>query len=511
MSDRAPQPPAQEEEPWNPPGPQPLSIEEFATLNTNATRAGIADQEMSICDGFIPLGRNNLRTLPDAVMKYTAPGGLVIDFLSSGNIAGTSFVFAIMSDGSIIAVNTVTFAATTIATAGSVSPIGQNTGFAQWGPSLVIIVSQVANGYYLWDGTTLYGAGDAVPGYGTIPSGLSGACVTSYQSRVWIASENTITFSAPGDPTDFTTADGGGSFVSNDPYLVVKYYGLVSTNGFLFLTADSSVDYISGVQTGGTPVTTTFTKQNADPQNGSAWPLSIGVVGRDLIVANITGVYSGYGGALTKISAPMDGLYSTYVSPGPVSSGIPSFARAIIYGRPLWMMLMPLLDQSTGTPKNKLIMMMNGGKVWWTSNQTPNLVAIVSTQLDSLAVPYGADATNIYQLFAAPSTTLRKTWQSKLWDRPGGLSIDKYTSRLWGAVEYNASSSPNIIVSIDNETEANNPYTITNSGTTVGITVFKPTAVAQNGVYAGMTVATSELDVTMIKFGITVDPWQYRG
>ena len=44
---------------------QPFVFDGFNGLNTKPTRPAIADQEMAWCDNFIPLGKSNLRTLPD--------------------------------------------------------------------------------------------------------------------------------------------------------------------------------------------------------------------------------------------------------------------------------------------------------------------------------------------------------------------------------------------------------------------------------------------------------------
>src|SRR6266404_684583 len=54
-----------EENPYLPPGPEPLVFDDYTGgLNTNASRPGINENEMAWCDGFFPLGKNNLRTLP---------------------------------------------------------------------------------------------------------------------------------------------------------------------------------------------------------------------------------------------------------------------------------------------------------------------------------------------------------------------------------------------------------------------------------------------------------------
>ena len=57
-----------------------------------------------------------------------------------------------------------------------------------------------------------------------------------------------------------SSSAGGGSDQTNNSYTKVGYTQLVSTNGFLFLIGDNSMDYISGVVTntpqGGNPTTT---------------------------------------------------------------------------------------------------------------------------------------------------------------------------------------------------------------------------------------------------------------
>jgi len=40
-----------------------LNFDGFDGLNTKASRAAIEDQQMSLCDNFMPLGKSNLRTM----------------------------------------------------------------------------------------------------------------------------------------------------------------------------------------------------------------------------------------------------------------------------------------------------------------------------------------------------------------------------------------------------------------------------------------------------------------
>ena len=119
-----------------------------------------------------------------------------------------------------------------------------------------------------------------------IPLAISGTAIEVYSGRVWIANGPTITFSVPGSLIDFSSANGGGNFTSSDSFLRVAYIQLKQTNGFLYLIGDSSVNYISGVQTSGSPPVTTLTNQNADPEVGSPWPATVDVFSRNILFAN---------------------------------------------------------------------------------------------------------------------------------------------------------------------------------------------------------------------------------
>ena len=64
-------------------------------------------------------------------------------------------------------------------------------------------------------------------------------------------------YTGPGLVADFSTAVGGGNFTSSDSFLKIGFSRLVQSNGFLYLFGDSSINYISGVQTSGVTPTTT--------------------------------------------------------------------------------------------------------------------------------------------------------------------------------------------------------------------------------------------------------------
>src|ERR1700693_3721111 len=175
-------PPAEEQDnPYLPKGPAPLLCEQFAGINTQATRVGVDDKQLYWLDGFFPIAPYNARTMPGVgTPLYTSPGGTTVAFFDFYNLGITPYMVVILSNGAIDQVNTSTLAVTHIATAGTIqSPLRTSVGISQWGSQYLLIVSTQVNGYFLWDGANLFTAGTLGPlitltnpgsGYQTTPS-----------------------------------------------------------------------------------------------------------------------------------------------------------------------------------------------------------------------------------------------------------------------------------------------------------------------------------------------------
>jgi len=340
-----------------------------------------------------------------------------------------------------------------------------------------------------------------------MPFAISGTALETYSGRIWIANGSTITYSAPGSVYDFSSASGGGNLTSSDSFLRVGYTQLKQTNGFLYLIGDSSVNYISGVQTSGSPPQTTFTNQNADPEVGTPWPGTVDVFGRNIVFANAFGAHISYGAAVTKISEVLDGVYNTR---GPTFGGLfPSAAKSIVFGKKVWILLLPIVDPISGSNTNKLFMW--NGKIWWSSEQDVQLQYIQHQEINSVLTAYGTDGTNVYPLFNTPSTAFTKVVQSKLWNIPGSYRLTKAVTRLWGLLKYYSLSSGSLTVTIDNDTITPDTNTIAAPASTNGFAVIPPTSVGQYGPIVGMTVKTNCADMAIISMAMDAQLVQYRG
>lgn len=368
-----------------------------------------------------------------------------------------------------------------------------------------------------------------------MPLGVQGTDVETYSGHVWVINGPTLFWTAPGSVQDFATSAGGGNASSADSYLRVGYTKLQNANGFLYLIADSSVNYISGVQTSGSPPTTTFSNQNADPEVGSPYAASVLTLDRSILFANSYGVHALSGSAVNKISEPLDGFWDSI----PNFDGLQlSSAKATIFDKKVWMVLSRFVDVATGDTVNKLLMFQNGR--WWVSGQGVDLIYVAGREFQSNLSAWGTDGTSIYPLFTTASANFTKRVQTKLWDAPGGYQFGKAATRFWSLFNFDAVDTvATVNVDIENEVEGNvNTYTFTSpsptipvinassitiptinaSSTTItvqsiqsGYFVTDAAAIGQQGVCLGFTVYTTQGDIELISAMMQPEIVQYRG
>jgi hypothetical protein len=340
-----------------------------------------------------------------------------------------------------------------------------------------------------------------------MPFGVQGTAVETYQGHVWVANGPLIQFTSPGSITDFSTSNGGGNFTSSSSNLKVSYIQLIAANGFLYLIGDSSVDYISGVQTSGSPPTTTFTNLNADPEVGTPFPMSVEVFGRNILFANSFGVQVCLGADVRKVSQMLDGIFNTVSNFGGLQL---SSAKATIFGRKVWMVLVKIVDPVTGSTVNK-VFMWDGGKKWWTSEQDITLTYIRAQEINSQLTAYGTDGTIVSPMFSTASSGFEKRASSRLWDEPGSYIFTKANGRAWLAANYNSTVTPDLKLTIDNQAGFGaTTYTIAGPAST-GYFLSPPQAIGQIGQFLGLTMKTNSPDMQFISSIIDADPHDYRG
>jgi hypothetical protein len=433
-----------------------VTIEQWKGLNQQSERGSIDDQEEWWDENFFAIGPGNLRTCwgPSAPI-YTAPAGTTILRMFFGFYGNQTPQFGapppgamgwmFLSDGTIDEVDLGSGVPTGLRAAGpSWGPLGSPQGPQYWASAKVWRPAFVGStlgqqggvlfgspaGLYAWDGATLSRPGDPAPDWLTdlaetdptapippMPSGLPGIYgMEVYSSRLWVIGKDVVSFSAPSNGADFSTANGGGSFGYFGDRLVYSFMDIVASAGYLYLFGDSSVDAINNVSLIGTPgqlaqpITTDFNYFNVDPQVGQRFPRPCGRLGRYFITFTGAGISILQGGESVPVGDKVTNIWNTLDT----SRYLPTFAPANIFGFRV-MLLNGRFTDPFGVTRSLLLMFhpTKGNEFWSVASQGLELTNIGTYEQDSILTPYGTDGTHLYQLFAQPSPTLLKRLSTK--------------------------------------------------------------------------------------------------
>ena len=434
-----------------------VTIEQWRGLNQQSERGSIDDQEEWWNENFFAIGPGNLRTCwgPSAAI-YTAPAGKTIQRIFFGFYGNQTPQFGapppgamgwmFLSDGTIDEIDLSTGVATGLrangaiwgGTAGNPTPVLYWASAKVWRPAFVgstvgqqggVLFGSPA-GLYAWDGTTLSRPGDPAPDWLTdlaetdptapippMPEGLPGIYgLEVYSSRLWVIGKDVVSFSAPANGADFSTANGGGSFGYFGDRLTYSFMDIVAAAGYLYLFGDSSVDAINNVTLIGSPgqitspVTTDFNYFNVDPQVGQRFPRPVGRLGRYFCTFTGAGISLLQGGESVPIGDKVTNIWNTLDT----SEYLPTFAAANIFGFRV-MLLNGRFTDPFGVTRSLLLMFhpTKGNEFWSVASQGVELSQIGTYEQDSILTAYGTDGHSLYRLFDQPSTTLVKRLSTK--------------------------------------------------------------------------------------------------
>jgi hypothetical protein len=378
---------------------------------------------------------------------YTAPP--VVTFVTGGGGSGATGT-AVMADGQVIAVNLTnpgsgyTNNVEVVFTNATADKTGVGAGaIVYFTPTSIasVTISNYGKQY------TTAPAIEVLPGannsaYATVtlmPYGVSGAAMETFQQRVWIADPAPAPFStlppggdwqvsAPQSLTDFATSDGGVQFTNFDGFLQTRYTDFRQSSGYLYAFGDGSVSVISSVNTSGNPSTTTFNYQNVDPQTGLSWRDARQDFGRSLLMANETGVYGLYGGAVTKVSGKLDQFFKQALFPPTAGALSPTAAIATVFNIKHYLMLMTIDDPDSGSARN--VMATWNERDWFVTSQSANLNYIGTQKVESVYTAWGTDGQNLYPLFQTPSHNIAKRLDTKVYGGDQPLMFKNFLG-LW--------------------------------------------------------------------------------
>jgi hypothetical protein len=134
------------------------------------------------------------------------------------------------------------------------------------------------------------------------------AGVQTFSGRAWVAQGRTITYSAAGSYSDFTSVSAG-SLTLTDNTLHSNIIQLLSANNFLYIFGEDSINVFSDVRVTNTGVTI-FTNTNVSASVGTRLPYAIFPYFRSVLFMNEYGVYALVGSTTSKLSDALDGIFA---------------------------------------------------------------------------------------------------------------------------------------------------------------------------------------------------------
>jgi len=254
--------------------------------------------------------------------------------------------------------------------------------------------------------------------------GISGTSTAVFKNSAWIGNARAVTFSASDSYTDFTTADGGGSFPFNSPNLREQVTGMIPVQDFLYIFGDHSCSIVTGVVLSG-EAPTSFTVTEIATHAGLSDYDSMQVMKNSILFSNDTGVYAIAGNALKRLHDELDGLIfdNTFNNVG---------CTANIYGIDCYGWLARVFNGFTGEYEKWIFFFFVRGEksrlfavnYGLDFNYMCAVEGVNTTQL------YGAYGNNIVRMFDTASTNPITAWLRTRAEDFGVPIQDKQTTKL---------------------------------------------------------------------------------
>lgn len=412
-------------------------------VNTTDARTDIEDDEVSYAENAMTIGRGAIQLTPTAGASIATIAAGVTSFMGFVlTLAGTAtpLFVTVNPDGSATQVKT-DGTQTVVCAAGILTSAARMAIFRD---TTILFVDPV-KGYASWDGAT----------FTIIDATKTGVAIAVFESRVWLASARTITFTAPNTFNNFSGAAGAGSTIITDeafPGVITDLHSVVEN---LWVAGEGAFEAIANVVTTGG--TTTFSVTNILTGLGTNAPASVIGYFRSLCFLTASGVWALAGVTPQKLSDKLDGLWPALTFDPDAPSAIATvqnllvlcflvtYTQATVPSLPT-----PASGVTTATP---LLICFTQGK-WFFATQGA-LTWITTLIENGTSEAWGTDGSTIFKLFGGGTAPVPYKVQGKLYSF--GSSTSAWEAKRIG-LEYQAADAIAPVLTIDNgatsETEA---------------------------------------------------------
>ena len=448
----------------------------------------------------------NSITLTNAGTGYTSPPTVSISGGGGTNAAALAQLTTFAKGTVTILVNNggsgYTNAANTVVTiTGGSGANAAGTAIVSGGQVTQVVMTNPGTGYTSTPTVTITGGGATTNATATAVVNLDSIVdVATFSGRVWVAAGRTITFSAAGSYSDFSSISAG-YFTLTDSTLHGNIQSMLSANNFLYIFGDDSINVFSDLRVT-TTGSTLFTNTNVSASIGSKRPYAVFPYFRSVLFMNDYGVYALVGSTTSKISDNLDGIFPLIDFSQPVSAGqvllnnILCAAFSFTYN-----------DPSVGA---RAIQAVFFEKKWFITSQGA-LTYVTSAPVSGLVNMYGVTGKSLYRLYGSLTASINSTIKTAL--MPMNDPIRTKQALKFG-IEATLTTGGTLTVTVDSESGSSPQYVLNNSVTwynnsgqtitwtnnssatigwitSAGYALYKSDA-QQYGKYLGLTVTSSD-------------------
>ena len=448
----------------------------------------------------------NSITLTNAGTGYTSPPTVSISGGGGTNAAALAQLTTFAKGTVTILVNNggsgYTNAANTVVTiTGGSGANAAGTAIVSGGQVTQVVMTNPGTGYTSTPTVTITGGGATTNATATAVVNLDSIVdVATFSGRVWVAAGRTVTFSAAGSYSDFSSISAG-SFTLTDSTLHGNIQSMLSANNFLYIFGDDSINVFSDLRVT-TTGSTLFTNTNVSASIGSKRPYAVFPFFRSVLFMNDYGVYALVGSTTSKISDNLDGIFPLIDFSQPVSAGqvllnnILCAAFSFTYN-----------DPSVGA---RAIQAVFFEKKWFITSQGA-LTYVTSAPVSGLVNMYGVTGKSLYRLYGSSTASINSTIKTAL--MPMNDPIRTKQALKFG-IEATLTTGGTLTVTVDSESGSSPQYVLNNSVTwynnsgqtitwtnnssatigwitSAGYALYKSDA-QQYGKYLGLTVTSSD-------------------
>jgi hypothetical protein len=405
-------------------------------------------------NAVIATGQVNSITLTNAGTGYTAsptvtiaapPSGTNATAIASFNTFRTGTVAVTITNGGSGYIN----AANTVVTISGAGSNAAGTAIISGGQVTQVIMTNPGSGYLANTAVAITGGGATNAATAVASVNLNDIVdVATFSGRVWVAAGRTVFYTAAGSYSDFTSVSAG-SFTLTDSTLHGNIRAIVSANNFLYIFGDDSINVFSDLRVTSTG-STLFTNTNVSASVGTRRIKAIFPYFRSVLFMNDYGVYALVGSTTSKLSDPLDGIFTSIDFSLPVTGG------QVLLNNILCAAFNFTYAPAGESPRQLQAVFFD--KKWFLTSQGA-LDLITSLPVAGLINIYGVDDKDFYKLYNSSTAPINSQIQTAL--SPMQDTIRTKQALKFG-VEAILGQGATFTITVDSEEGSSPPYTLNN-------------------------------------------------